>query len=53
VALERWNGFAGGPLEDEFRTQRRFVGSLIAKIYQFLRPKFIAGHRAGFRPTHF
>jgi hypothetical protein len=51
-ALEDWDGFAGHPLADEFCAQRRFLGKLIENIYWYLRPKFIAAHRAGFRPTH-
>jgi hypothetical protein len=51
-ALEDWDGFADQPLADEFRAQRRFLGRLIETIYWHLRPKFLAAHEAGFRPTH-
>jgi len=52
VALEQWDGFSNDPLEADFRAQRRFVGRLIALLYRYLRPKFFAAHKAGFRPTH-
>jgi hypothetical protein len=51
-ALNEWDGFANHPLQAEFRTQRRFLARLIAAVYQHLRPKFIAAHEAGYRPTH-
>jgi hypothetical protein len=52
VALDQWDGFANHPLEADFRAQRRFVGRLIGLLYRYLRPKFFAGHEAGYRPTH-
>jgi hypothetical protein len=52
VALEEWDGFANHPLEAEFRAQRRFLGRLIEKIYWHVRSKFLASHKAGYRPTH-
>jgi hypothetical protein len=52
AALEEWDGFAGHPLQDEFRAQRRFLGRLMSKVYWYLRPKLIAAHKSGFRPTH-
>jgi hypothetical protein len=52
VALERWDGFVNDPLEADFRRLRHFVGYLIGHLYRYLRPKFFAGHRAGFRPIH-
>jgi len=51
-ALERWDGFENEPLQAEFRVQRRFIARLILSIYNYLYPKFVAAHEAGFRPTH-
>jgi hypothetical protein len=52
VALEEWDGFANHPLQAEFRAQRLFLSTLIQKIYWHIRPKFLAAHQAGYRPTH-
>jgi len=51
-ALELWSGFDKESLRDEFRLRRRFLRSLIGSLYLFLKPKYMAAHKAGFRQYH-
>jgi hypothetical protein len=50
-ALEDWNGFDDDPNKQRFRHQRWLFGRLIPSIFNELKMRFWAGHKAGFRPT--
>ena len=50
-ALEAWDGFANEPERERFKYQRWLVGRLIPSIFNELKMRFWAGHKAGFRPV--
>jgi hypothetical protein len=50
-ALQHWDGFEES-MQGEFRVRRWFICKVAQDIYEYLIPKFLAAHKAGFRPTH-
>jgi hypothetical protein len=50
VALEKWSGHTQEPLKEQFARQRRLFGCLLPRIFNELRNRFWAAHRAGYRP---
>lgn len=51
AALEDWDGFDGDPQKERFKSQRWLVGRLVPSVFNELKMRFWAGHKAGFRPT--
>ncbi len=51
AALHHWDDFEES-MRADFRIRRWFLCKVVQDIYEYLIPKFLAAHKAGFRPTH-